>query len=260
MKQLLVLLAGCGRLGFDAQPSPTSDAMAIDARPCTPAGHDEDGDAVDDACDVCPHVAGSQADADGDNVGDACDPEPAIARQQIVLFDPFTSIDPAWTNMGAMLGSDEVILDARGGVGRQLYRALIPTTDRFMVGASSGTGGPGQHNFALITAPAAPPGGYYCEMFDNGTATSTMFTWTFDNANYLHSGTADWPTARMVNGSGTFQYDHSPSSTACNSVWQGEERGGAGMPPAGITPDEFHIYAENVLVRLQYFIQIRTNL
>jgi hypothetical protein len=255
------MLAGCGRLGFDAQSTTTmSDSGTVDApdaRPCTAVGHDEDNDAVDDACDVCPHIAGAQADADGDGVGDACDPEPMNGRQSIVLFDPFTSLTN-WTNMGGTLGTDEVILDARGGAARELIRPLVPATDRFMVGASSGAGGPGQHSFALVTAPTVGPGGYYCELFDSGTSTSTMFTWTFDNSNYMHSGTANWPTVRLANGAGSFAYAHSPTATECSSVWQGDIRGGVGTAPA-ITPDEFHIYAENVLMRVQYFIQIRTN-
>jgi hypothetical protein len=64
------ILGACGRLDF----APIAD------------GHDEDGDGVADAIDVCPHRAGSQLDTDGDGIGDDCDPEPTLARQHVLLF------------------------------------------------------------------------------------------------------------------------------------------------------------------------------
>src|SRR6476619_2269891 len=91
---LAILLVGCGRIDFAAQ---TPDSGAIDARPClAPVGHDEDLDTLDDACDVCPHVADvTQDDADHDGVGDACDLD--TAAEHIAIFDPFTQMRPDWT-------------------------------------------------------------------------------------------------------------------------------------------------------------------
>src|SRR5580698_1463186 len=67
-----VLVAACGRVGFDAENL-----------------HDEDGDGVPDIRDNCPHLPNAdQLDSDGDGVGDVCDPEPTIPRQSIALFTP----------------------------------------------------------------------------------------------------------------------------------------------------------------------------
>lgn len=84
----LVLLAGCGRVAFDPTSDARSDAPGEDAFVCVaPAGHDEDADGLDDACDPCPEVAGSQPDADGDGIGDACNWEPT----DVAYFARFTT-------------------------------------------------------------------------------------------------------------------------------------------------------------------------
>lgn len=253
----ILVIAGCGRIGFDARSSLDDSGIADTNKICVAIGHDEDGDNVDDACDVCPHISGPQTDSDGDGVGDACDPEPSLARQSIVLFDPFTSL-ANWTNMGGSQQGDDIVLDATG-VSRELVRPYTAANDLFIVGMTAGNAGAGQYNFALVTAPVGP-GGFYCEMFDQGGSfTSTMFTWTTDGSSYMHAGTTDWPAGQhFANGSGTFSYALSPSTCTCNAVWNGTPHGGSGARPA-IGVDEQHIYAENFLARLHWFIQIRTN-
>lgn len=260
----VVLLAGCGRLGFESLSSTTgdggTDVGTIDARPCTPVGHDEDNDSVDDACDVCPHISGAQTDGDGDGVGDACDPEPTMARQQIVFFDPFTSLTN-WINLGATQGTDEVIMNAVGMTPRELIRRpFTSTNDLMLVGMTTGAAGTGQYNVAIVTTPTTPPGGFYCELFDDGGAfTTTMFTWTLDDTNYMHAGASDWANnSHFANGSGTFSYALSPTTATCQSIWNGVTHGGNGARPA-IAAEELHVYVENVAARLRYFIQIRTN-
>jgi hypothetical protein len=95
----ILLLTGCGRIGFDE----------ID--PTSPAAHDEDGDGVPDLIDVCPHLPGSQADSDGDGVGDDCDFEPTVPRQRIALFATMRPGDQPFTlaATGAWVQLDDAI-------------------------------------------------------------------------------------------------------------------------------------------------------
>jgi hypothetical protein len=119
---LVSLLAGCGRVGFEALRSNGdggSDDVgdgAVDARrgarDGVPVGHDEDGDGIDDALDGCPNLADpDQLDTDGDMVGDLCDRFPAAAGEQILLFDSLGSGTPVMELYGAWApGTDDYVL------------------------------------------------------------------------------------------------------------------------------------------------------
>lgn len=270
---ICVVTAACGRLGFGDHGSgdggggsaddgggedndgPMGDAFVCASGPL----HDEDGDGIRDSCDVCPHIAdATQLDGDGDRVGDACDPEPGNARQQIVLFDPFVTIDASWTSMGATQGTDEIVLDARGGTSRRIIRTIAPTHDLFFVGANTGAADAGTHHISIVTYPATGNADAYCEMYDSGSSTATQFTWTFDNVTYMSGTPASWGATRLANGTGTFSYDLDLNASTCVSTWQGNQRTGTGPRP-NIAAERFMIYAENLLMRVRYIIIIRTN-
>jgi hypothetical protein len=274
---LIVQLAACGRFGFD-KGTPSGDAPAgdddgafnsdgevdvdgstIDAFVCTGGSlHDEDNDTIRDSCDVCPHIADpGQADMDGDRVGDACDPEPTNARQQIVVFDGFAMLDAAWTNSGGTIAGDQLVLDARGGTSRQVVRSFTPAHDLFIIGGSTGNGDTGTHHVSFGWRPSAAAGNAYCEMYDTGTSTRTQFTWTFDDQNYMQAGVSNWST-RLANGSGTFSFEITTTAVGCSSTWQGSSLTSNAARPA-ITAQRLFIYSENLLTRVSYFIQIRTN-
>ncbi|HEY0254762.1 MAG TPA: hypothetical protein VGC41_24720 [Kofleriaceae bacterium] len=102
MKLLLLLLAGCGRIGFGDQARGSDAAIATDGGACT--GHDEDGDGIPDACDDCPvDPDPAQTDRDGDGVGDACDVRPDTAGDKRVMFEP--NVDEASSHYNAYFGT-----------------------------------------------------------------------------------------------------------------------------------------------------------
>ena len=276
-----MLATACGRFGFDhgndtgdgpggardgavtddATDAAMEDGPTADAFVCMGGtAHDEDGDGIRDFCDVCPHMADpAQADSDGDRVGNICDPEPTNPRQQIVVFDTFETLDAAWANNGGTIAGDQLVLDARGGTSRQVTRAFTPTSDLFVIGAQTGAADAGTHHISFGWRPSASAGNAYCEMYDSGAATSTQFTWTLDDVSYMHAGTTSWGATRLANGSGMFTFTLTPTSVACTSTWQGMtiNTGNAARP--AIAAQRLFIYSENLLMRVDYFIQIRTN-
>ena len=272
---IVCTLASCGRFGFDdastlgdatgAGDAATSDggidSATADAFVCIGGSlHDEDSDTIRDSCDVCPHIPDpSQPDGDGDRVGDMCDPEPMIARQQIVLFDAFATLDPAWSNNGGTISNDQLVLDGRGGTAREVFRPFTPATDLLIIGGSTGAADAGTHHISFGWRPSAGAGNAYCEIYDTGASTLTQFTWTFNDTSYMQAGTMSWGGARLVNGSGTLMLEITPTTVACSSTWQGMtiNTGNAARP--ALAAQRLFIYAENMLARMSYFIHIRTN-
>ena len=245
---LLVLgVMSCGRVHFDR----LDDASCV-------AVHDEDGDSIDDACDVCPHVPDKdQADGDGDRVGDACDPEPAIARQRIMLFDPFTTFDPAWvpTSDEAVM-NDELVMNASAGV-RSVRRPLVTTHDTFVVALTTGPSSAAIHLFAVLTKHVGAPVVLYCELYDNGTSAIMSLTYTFDGLSFNHPSFIDTP--RLGGTAGMLAYEISSSECACTATWAGAPFAIRGQRPGGIAPTEVVIYVELIDVRVAYFVHIRTD-
>ena len=248
-------MLGCGRVGFDSRRAGGDGALPAT---CTPVGHDEDGDGIDDACDDCPHVADpAQVDSDGDGVGDVCDPEPALPRQQIVEFDAFTTLGPWQPVSGASVANDRLFLDGLNG-SALASMTMTPHHELFEIHGTTGSKGPATNAlFGLFVGAKTGPGTYYCELYDD-TSTVLQFTYTFDGSTYMHGGST--PAAnRLAGGDGTFSYDVSPTTAHCASTWHGEPLSVTAAVPSGIPAEIVEIYSEDVDLHVDYFIDIRTN-
>jgi hypothetical protein len=107
----------------DADAEAEADAP-IDAGPVCidPVHHDEDGDTLDDACDVCPTwFDPDQRDADGDGLGDACEvPGNPALLTAVAAFDSFwpSRLDPAapwFDDSGAWTAGTDVVTGSQNG-------------------------------------------------------------------------------------------------------------------------------------------------
>ena len=250
---VLLLLAGCGRFGFDARPT---DA-ALDATPCVPVGtHDEDADGIIDSCDVCPHLAdATQADTDGDRVGDACDPEVDLPRQRIALFDPFTSIAD-WTPIGPVVPEADSVSLGGIGLSGSLRRDFVPATDTLVIGARTFATGTGQRLFALIFKEVVNGKAFYCELFEDPDA-QLLLTYTLDSMTFVHPDFVG--TSPLANGRGALAVAIDATSGTCRLAWNAMTYTATGARPSEIDLQVVSLYAENVDVDLDYFLQIRTD-
>lgn len=256
MKRASVLLAvaACGRVGFDPE-AVTGDALHADAPGCSDS-HDEDGDGIDDSCDVCPHVSDvEQGDRDGDRVGDACDPEPDLSRQELVLFDAFITADPSWMTVGTVAVMDDHVQLGGTDASGVFFRRIVPEADTFVIGGETMGTQTQRHLIAVIAGDEVGPGSFYCELYDDGAAANLFFTVTTDGTTFDHP--AGIPISRFASGSGRLHFDLSPTTVGCATTWSGNMATLTSSRPAQAA-DIVSVYAENVLLRLRYFVHIRT--
>lgn len=161
----------CREAGYvhDAAPDDVPPA------PCPGGTHDEDGDLLADACDPCPHLAGTDVDADHDGVGDACDPEPAMPRQRWRMFDPFTELTALWDGWDpAQVAGDQLRIDGDG------YGELATTTGslRIEVGGTILAVRPASVHAFVIELGVVNNGEryHYVELWDDGRSGDVAIT------------------------------------------------------------------------------------
>lgn len=221
-RYLALLLAACGRIGFgETSPDSTPDGAA-----CLEVGHDEDLDGVDDACDLCPQLAGNQDDRDGDRVGDGCDPHPDDPIDKIAFFDPFTSQRPEWefSNVASQptFTGDSFTGDGRTTQFRADLLGTPPTIDSYTVVLRIGNGDPNpnqQRQFAFY-ALESDPQVYFCDLDDNPNGNFWAQSFTYNGTNFS-SGDATSLTGPLENGLVTVRMDHDlpANSWSCTTTW-----------------------------------------
>lgn len=243
------LLAGCGRLGFDGGAVTgfdAADAQGLDA-PCRAVGHDEDGDGIDDACDLCPQVPGTQQDADGDGVGDGCDP--GAARHTRILFDPFTSLRPEWSfSAGAAIEGDALRFASLGsGSGGTL--ATTFGKDVYELGGRVFDGGPIAQGRQVSMQLEAGATTFYCELHEDGGGFALKYT-VFDGTIYDNIAIEPLP-GEMTSGTFVLRMIHEPPLVVCQGAWGGTPVTVQG-PPSGV-PVKHYISVFNIDVALDYY-------
>ena len=131
------------------------------------AGHDEDGDGVDDNCDNCPSFPNSNQDnSDGDEVGDSCDPDPLIT--QISFFEPMVDQESDWTvdDGDWTYGGDQVSGQQIGTIANYLY-TYAPPNQPYVVGTTFyyGSSNPSGDSTSsgVVFARTAPLHVYTCQ-------------------------------------------------------------------------------------------------
>jgi hypothetical protein len=248
---LLALVVGCGRLGFGAG-DPAADAWECLA----PAGHDEDGDGFDDACDRCPQVADDQRDGDGDGVGDACDL--AATAQQRTFFDPYTASRAEWrySQSVGFLGDAVSLPAVNNSIG--MYLLAAPGHDVFETGGAFGVGGIGSRQFAIHVGQENGPTDIYCELYDNGTTTRLILTYTLDGG-ATYTPLASMAVAmRLENAAFRLAFEYAPPGLRCVGWWNQTRYEISGTDPGGIVPMQMSMAANNVDTELAYFSRLAT--
>ena len=257
---LLLLIAACGRFEFD----PTRDAGSPDSvDPCAaPMGHDEDGDAVDDACDTCPHVAtAQQLDGDGDGVGDVCDPAPGTPGQRIAFFDAFAGrADPDWefpsvTQPTFAPGTDSLRANALGDF-FMMRRRDVPERDVYVLGGRIVTASPNGQRQITVQPEIDGPAAYYCEVLTVAATGKLAFTYTFDGA--MYTAAKESPIQPLDPGAFTLTMRHDPPNVLCETSWPPQPLIDAQIPN-GLTATQIAAFITGVEVDVDYFVQIRTD-
>ncbi len=241
----LLLVAGCGRIGFDGIGEPEIDA---------PPAHDEDGDGLADAIDPCPHIVGDDADVDGDGVGDGCDPAPAVGGNRIRVFSTLRAGDhPFETIVGLTQEADGLRYT---GPNFSTFITMPLVNGVLDVGFEiQGVFGTGQHQIAS-GFPAGTEPYYFVELNEN-LGMSNLQVVGYDAVNgYVGLGTT--PHGGMHAGIGLLRTEvrTTPPTIAVVGGWTGELYSTAAATPGFVGADRMNLVINGLDVTLRYVVII----
>lgn len=243
-----VTAAACGRVAFD----PQVDANNADADVL--ATHDEDGDGIVDALDVCPHVFDpGQVDSDDDGVGDACDPQPTLPNR-IVRFEPF--VNPTdWSFDGATLDGESLIADTINGE-MSASLALAPTRMMLQLMARIGAASDVNRRQLSLNAHEDDLRFFYCELFENTPIQKFGLVWTTDDFAFFTLAQST-PDVALAYQDLQLELQTGPgAAAACTTTLPTSNGLLTGSVPNNITPMSITIYAQGIEVAIDYFIAI----
>ncbi len=226
--------------------------------------HDEDTDAFGDLCDPCPHLAGTASDGDADGVGDACDPQPAIAKQQWVLFDPFTTQRPIWDfSSGTTLIADQMrMVGASPNSGFSRLPNQASGELRIISGGTiASVGGGTPHALSIAFGVNSTGANYhYVQFYDSGPATGEISISRAQGTSYPSLAITSY-VGILPTGAWSMQIDESVSA---GRIALTSRLGGTAHPtistaaPAHTTGTGVSVLVRNSDVRFDYFGIIAT--
>jgi hypothetical protein len=229
--------------------------------------HDEDGDGIVDACDPCPHIAGTDADADGDGVGDACDPQPTVPKQQLTFFDPFTSQRAEWSAFDVVTFTGGRMIMGAGNADSSFARLDVPNgeTRIYTAGTIASCGTPTPHELAInFGVNNAGANYHYVQAYDSGQNDGYLQIMKAAGSSFIGLDGQHYPGTAPPTGAFAFRVDQSVTAQAVtfDAVLGGTTyptmHGTTSSAPAMTTGASYGFFTRNCEVRFDYFVVITT--
>ncbi|HUS33598.1 MAG TPA: thrombospondin type 3 repeat-containing protein [Kofleriaceae bacterium] len=229
--------------------------------------HSEDGDALGDVCDPCPHLSGNAADGDSDGVGDACDPQPGVAKQRIAFFDPFTSTRAEWElGSGASRVGETLRVNGLTSFGDSILNVatgeLRIETGGTVASISSTT--PHQLSIGFGFLDSTHQKYHYVELYNDAGTTGDIAISKANLGAYTGLATAQYP-APLPTGAWSMRIDE---SVAAQQIKLRAKAGGVQYNeltaatntalPNLATSTQATLYVQHADVRFDYWIVIET--